>query len=257
MNIFGKIIQKTTRRFGYEIVKLKHSNISNDMEAPFPDFYESCKPFTMTSKERMYAMHKAVEYIVRKGIRGDIVECGVWKGGSSMMAAVTLRHLNDMDKDIFMYDTYEGMPTPGAMDVSFDDEPARFGYEKHLRPDGISGWCYSALEEVKHNMSLTGYPLNQIHFVKGKVEDTIPATMPGKIALLRLDTDWYQSTLHELDHLYPRLSIGGILIIDDYGHWKGARKATDEYFAARNVTPFLSRIDYTGRLYIKCDHAES
>jgi hypothetical protein len=88
-------------------------------------------------------------------------------------------------------------------------------------------------------------------FIKGKVEETIPGTLPKEISLLRLDTDWYESTLHNLVHLYPLLRKGGILILDDYGHWQGARKATDEYFARENIIPFLSRIDYTGRLYVK------
>jgi hypothetical protein len=85
----------------------------------------------------------------------------------------------------------------------------------------------------------------------GKVEDTIPADIPEKIALLRLDTDWYESTKHELIHLFPRLQKGGVLIIDDYGFWKGARKAVDEYFAENNIQILLNRIDDTGRMAIK------
>ena len=86
----------------------------------------------------------------------------------------------------------------------------------------------------------------RIHFVEGKVEDTIPAHAPERIALLRLDTDWYESTRHELEHLYPRLSRGGVLIIDDYGHWQGARQAVDEYFGDAHAA-LLNRIDYTAR----------
>jgi hypothetical protein len=90
-----------------------------------------------------------------------------------------------------------------------------------------------------------------VNLVKGPVESTIPATIPDQLAILRLDTDWYESTKHELDHLYPRLVSGGILIIDDYGHWQGARQAVDEYFARQNLKPLLSRIDYTCRIMIK------
>ena len=78
-----------------------------------------------------------------------------------------------------------------------------------------------------------------------------PAASPPSIALLRLDTDWYESTYHELVHLYPRLSVGGILIIDDYGYWQGARRAVDRYFAEQGTRVFLSRIDETGRLAVK------
>jgi len=107
------------------------------------------------------------------------------------------------------------------------------------------------LDEVKKNVYGTGYPQDKIHFVKGKVEDTIPGTMPNQIALLRLDTDWYQSTMHELTHLFPLLQAKGVLIIDDYGHWQGAGKAVDEYFADKQISILLNRIDYSGRIAIK------
>src|SRR5262249_25761216 len=109
-------------------------------------------------------------------------------------------------------------------------------------------WCYSGLDEVASNMRSTGYPDDLVHLVKGKVEETIPGAAPAQIAVLRLDTDWYESTRHELEHLYPRLAPGGVLIIDDYGYWAGARKAVDEYFQG---SLFLSRIDGTGRIAIK------
>ncbi len=112
-------------------------------------------------------------------------------------------------------------------------------------------WAYSALEEVKHNLLSTGYPAERISFIKGKVEETIPLNAPPQIALLRLDTDWYESTYHELVHLFPRLSSGGILIIDDYGHWKGARKAVDKYFSENKLDLLLHRIDYSGRICVK------
>ena len=99
-------------------------------------------------------------------------------------------------------------------------------------------------------MKSTGYPVGNIRLLKGKVEDTIPGTMPAKIALLRLDTDWYESTKHELTYLFPLLEKSGVLIIDDYGAWQGARKAVDEYLKD-NGTVYLNRIDFTGRLLIK------
>jgi hypothetical protein len=100
-------------------------------------------------------------------------------------------------------------------------------------------------------MAMTNYPQDKLNYVVGKVEDTIPETLPRKIALLRLDTDWYESTLHELNHLYPLLTEGGVLIIDDYGHWQGAKKAVDEYIEKNKLKILLNRIDYTGRIAIK------
>jgi hypothetical protein len=111
--------------------------------------------------------------------------------------------------------------------------------------------AYAPLDHVRDNMVRTGYPEQRIHFVKGRVEDTIPAGAPDTISLLRLDTDWYESTRHELTHLFPRLSRGGVVIIDDYGHWRGARRAVDEYFAQHGPSLLLHRIDYTARAAVK------
>jgi O-methyltransferase len=107
------------------------------------------------------------------------------------------------------------------------------------------------LEQVKEVLLATGYPKNKIHFVPGKVEDTVPGSAPDAISLLRLDTDWYESTKHELVHLFPRLARAGVIIIDDYGHWRGSRQACDEYFAENRVPLLLNRIDYTGRIALK------
>jgi hypothetical protein len=115
----------------------------------------------------------------------------------------------------------------------------------------FSVWCYSGIDEVKNNLFTTGYPKEKLFFVKGKVEDTIPGEIPSAIAILRLDTDWYESTYHELKHLYPLLNSGGVLIIDDYGHWQGSRQATDNYFSEINKPVLLNRVDYTGRIAIK------
>jgi len=216
----------------------------------YPDFDESTLailgrvlPYTMTSPARIAAVCSAVRYVEANNIPGAFVECGVWKGGSSMAAALTFTD----PRPLFLYDTFEGMTPPTNHDLRASSGTSA----AHLlrtadKSDSI--WCHSPLQEVKHNMESTGYPASQITYVKGKVEDTIPGSAPEQIAVLRLDTDWYESTRHELVHLYPRLSPGGVLIIDDYGYWAGARKAVDEYFTG---TVFLARIDETGRVVIK------
>ena len=109
----------------------------------------------------------------------------------------------------------------------------------------------ASIEEVRANLLSTGYPESRLRFVKGKVEETIPANGLDRIALLRLDTDWYESTYHEFVHLYPKLETGGVLILDDYGSWQGAREATDRYFTEAGSKPFLSRIDEAARVGIK------
>jgi len=240
-------LNKILSGFGYKIIK----DNFNEEYAEFLDLYEFCKPYTMTSVERMYALYKGVEYVVKNNIPGDFVECGVWKGGSSMLIAKTLQKFGITDRNIWMYDTYEGMVEPGEEDKDTTGEKAHDTWTK-LKKEDKSGWCVSSIEEVKNNLKITSYPFSLLHFIQGKVEETIPGDMPNdQIALLRLDTDWYESTKHELEHLYPSLVQKGVFIIDDYGHWVGAKKALDEYLINTNQTMFLNKVDYTARIAVK------
>ncbi len=212
----------------------------------FMDIYQQVKPYTLVSIERAYALYQSVAYILKNRIPGDFVECGVWRGGSCMQLALQLIQSGALDRTIWMYDTFKGMTKPGPED---GEAEKREWAAREITP-GHSDWCLSGLDEVRKNMFATGYPAGQIRFVEGPVEDTIPGNCPASIALLRLDTDWYASTLHELTQLYPLLQTGGVLLIDDYGAWEGAQKATDEYFGQQDNI-YLHRIDYTGRLLIK------
>ncbi len=207
----------------------------------------------MTGAERIFALVKAVEYIVEAGIPGDFVECGVWRGGSTMAMALSLLELKDSERTLHLYDTFAGMNAPTEVDVSLQGEPAEVEFQRTKTSDDTSTWCYSSLESVTRNVLGTGYPSNKVRFIEGKVEETIPAHIPEQIALLRLDTDWYESTKHELTHLFPRLARHGVLIIDDYGFWAGARKAVDEYLEESGAHILLNRIDGTGRIGVKID----
>ena len=202
-----------------------------DLDATDVEIIRLAKPLTMTGVERLHALVQAVRYIVRAEVPGDLVECGVWKGGSMVAAAHTLLEMGADDRALWLYDTFQGMPEPTDADVSNRGENAqeKFNAKRNKRGGG-SDWCYSSLEEVRTNLETTNYPKRLLRFVEGKVEETLPREAPNRIALLRLDTDWYESTKHELIQLFPRLSRGGVLIIDDYGYWKGCRKAVDEYF---------------------------
>lgn len=211
------------------------------------------RPFTMTSPERIAALCGAVEYVVRCGIPGAFVECGVWRGGSSMAAALTLQQLGKTDLDLYLFDTFAGMPPPTDADkVALTGEPAAAVLARSDRLTSYE-WAYAPLDDVRRNLAGTGYPPERVRLVVGKVEDTVPAHAPDPICILRLDTDWYESTRHELVHLFPRLAVGGVLIVDDYGHWSGARQAVDEYLAEQRVRMLLNRIDYTGRIGVKLE----
>ncbi|MCC6416553.1 MAG: class I SAM-dependent methyltransferase, partial [Opitutaceae bacterium] len=146
----------------------------------------------------------------------------------------------------WLFDTFEGMVEPTAEDVSCHDEAASavLAADSRVR-------CVSHLNEVVRSFETVDYPRDLVHFVKGRVEETIPAKSPESIALLRLDTDWYESTRHELVHLFPKLVRGGVLIIDDFGHWKGAKLAATEYFRELDIPVLLNRIDYTGRIAVR------
>lgn len=251
------VVGKVARNVGQWLIANSGTQVKDPALVGDPLFvklYAACSPYTMTSKERMYALYAACMHVVDTGLDGAFVECGVWKGGSAMMMAACLKSKGKTDRDIYLYDTFEGMPKPEEMDRSFTGENAQGQFETSAIDEDSSTWCYSSIDEVKRNMLSVGYPEERIHMIKGKVEESLPAQAPtGPIALLRLDTDWYSSTQQELLHLYPLLVKRGVLIIDDYGHWEGAQKAVLEYFKEHAVNMLLNRIDYTGRIGIKVD----
>ncbi|RYY39887.1 MAG: macrocin O-methyltransferase [Chitinophagaceae bacterium] len=248
MNLIDKVIEK----LGY-VRKDAAPTLGKDMsdDALFVRIAGRCQPFTMTSPERMYSLYQSVRYLIANKLSGSFVECGVWRGGSSMVMALTLQALHENTRELFLYDTYEGMSAPGAEDVDLNQNAAGQLLEKSEKSTESIIWAFASLNDVQQNLGSTGYPDGSIHYVQGKVEDTLPATLPGRIALLRLDTDWYESTYHELTHLFPLVVPGGVVIIDDYGHWQGARKAVDQYLNEQGLVPLLHRIDYTGRVFIK------
>jgi predicted O-methyltransferase YrrM len=220
------------------------------------DIVNEARLFTMTSNARIVAAIDAVDFAVRRGVPGSIVECGVWRGGSVMAMIRALQRHGVEDRDVYLFDTFTGMTKPSDADVSDYDPPALATWQESEANDQRAwDWAFAPevfnLESVRDVILATGYPEQRLHFVEGPVEDTLPAGAPESIAVLRLDTDWYESTLHELIHLYPRLSTGGVLIVDDYGHWKGARQAVDEYFSSEAEPLLLSRVDYTGRMGVK------
>ena len=207
----------------------------SDISASYLNIINAVSDYAMTSVERINALISAVDYVVDCNIEGDYIECGVWCGGSTMAAALQLLDRNNTDRQLYLYDTYEGMPAPTKFDFSLRSRSAQDKFNETKISENSSTWCFANLEDVQRTIGLTAYPIDKVTFVKGKVEDTIPAKVPEKIAILRLDTDWYASTKHEMEHLYPLLVKGGVLIIDDYGHWEGCRKAIDEYFLDNKV----------------------
>lgn len=230
--------------------RLEYPDISDPL---FAELAQKCRRHTRTlcyGAETAWALYDAIIYIATNNIPGDIVECGVWSGGSMLLAAHTLMHFGDTSRRIYLYDTFAGMPKPEAVDAGWDGTPALPTWEHYQSKGGR--WGYGGTQDhVRHVMSSSGYPEDKLIFVEGMVEDTLPACRPEAISLLRLDTDLYSSTYHELVHLYPALSVGGVLIIDDYGAFQGSRLATDKYIGENGLPILLSRINASVRLAIK------
>jgi O-methyltransferase len=215
---------------------------------------ERAFPYTMTGFARLQGLVDAVRYVERSSVPGAFAECGVWRGGSVLGMLLTLQDEGTEDRDVYLYDTFEGMTQPTEQDVSHLEQPALETWRSaEAEGEQAWGWLLGDFDEngVRNTVLSSGYPEARVHFVRGRVEETIPGTMPERLALLRLDTDWYESTRHELEHLYPRLVPGGVLIIDDYGHWEGARRACDEYFDRIGERLLLNRLDYAARIAVK------
>jgi O-methyltransferase len=254
--LIGTTLRRIRRRGGAATDGVPQKADLDGIDPADREIIERAFPYTMTGALRLEATVQSVRHCVRRDVPGDFAECGVWRGGSVLAMILTLQELGVDDRDIHLFDTFEGMTEPTELDVEKGGEPALEEWQKAQsregRPwDGMFGAHVFDEHSVRETVLSSGYPAERVHIVKGPVEETIPQQAPDALALLRLDTDWYESTRHELLHLYPRLADGGVLLIDDYGHWEGARRAVDEYFSEYAPPVLLNRVDYTGRVAIK------
>ena len=187
----------------------------------------------------------AINYILHNNIEGVIVECGV---GNGDFEHIWINELMKYDtiRDIYLYDTFGGLVKPTEYDYTCKDaqlyqmnKDEVYGtWQSHIINENINGWCYTPLEEVQQRLNSTGYPQDKLHYMVGNVMDTLQdkTTIPEKIAILRLDTDWYESSKYELEQMYDNVVLGGVIIFDDYYHWDGQRRATDDFFLSRNIS---------------------
>jgi O-methyltransferase len=226
------------RRHDYQTIQSRMF----DLEPQFLTLYEQCNQYTTSSWEVLYALYKSIQYMVTNRIPGDVVQCGVLRGGSMKLVAHALLSLGDTHRTFFLYHTVSDLPDLGAR-----MDPASNKTEDN-RPKEAK-WAYPAAG-IRETVATSGYPMEKLKLVQGAVEQTLPGMIPDQIALLRLDGAWYSSIRHEIEHLYPRLSPQGILIIDGYGNDE-ARRAVDEYFSKIEKKPLLQRIHHACRLAIK------
>ena len=203
----------------------------------FSALYRQVRGITMCSNARLRGLYSAVQRVVSQGIAGDLVECGTARGGSAALMGLTLKRL-DAERTLWVFDTFEGLPAPTGADPDFNNA------------NRWTGSCIGTLEEVTASFERLGI-LAQARFVKGLFQDTLPRTGVKKIAVLHIDGHWYESVKVCLENLYDRAVSGGVIHIDDYGFWKGARKAVDEFLARRSINVESKRLDYSGRQFIK------
>jgi len=256
--IRSPILQKAVSSIPFTVSRRQRSPSAAVNEIGFPAeatdedrrVLDEALKISMTSLERLWALRCAVRYVGSNNIVGDLVECGVWKGGSArVMAETALSSIAD-PPNIWLYDTFAGMTQPTDRDwVISTGQSATTLMEASLEQDGT--WARANLDSVRTNVEIDGYPRDKFRYVVGDVLETIPAEVPDRISVLRLDTDWFESTYHELQHLHPRVSSGGVVIVDDYGHFAGARDAVDTYFREIDFKPLVIAVDYTARLWLK------
>lgn len=255
MTLRGRVRQGL-RRAGFDVVRVAPdqppATPPGDVDEQVAATLEAVRPYTLTGPERVTALVEAVRYVVRAQVPGALVECGVWRGGSALAVLRTLVELGVHDRDVWLYDTFTEMPAPTERDVDVHGVAAVEYHAQYAEDPSVldPAYDYLPMTEVRALLLATGYPAERVHLVQGLVEQTIPGQAPEGIALLRLDTDYYTSTRHELEHLAPRIGSRGVLLVDDYGHWRGSRDAVDEWMATLPHPLLLQRIDYTARLAV-------
>jgi O-methyltransferase len=206
--------------------------------AEFSRLYRRVRKLTMCSNARLRGLHRAVRHVVAHSIPGDVVECGAARGGSAALMGLTLRQLGADERTLWVFDTFEGLPPPSAEDPDYEIAAP------------YTGSCAGSFEEVTQAFRRLGIAEHS-RLVKGLYEHTLAAAPVERIAVLHIDADWYLSVRCCLDSLYDKVVPGGVIQFDDYGWWQGARKAVDEFFAARSLAPGLLRLDYAGRQFVK------
>ena len=238
----NKVLRKIT---GYQISKPYSFLDDPRLSVGEKTIYSKVSNRTMTNSNSIANLVAATKYVNNLEIQGAFVECGVWRGGSAMAFCLSNLEQGVNTRELFLLDTYEGFSQ--VNEVDFEISNGKMASD--LLKIDTNYLCYANLDDVKIGMRETKYPTEKIHYLVGDVINTDLTLLPKEIAILRLDTDYYESTKWELENLFPLLVPGGVLIIDDYDHWNGCRQACDEYFL-EDGSIFLIQMQY-GRIMIK------
>jgi hypothetical protein len=204
------------------------------------DHYVNSDAVSMIPLARFDNIKNAIGSILRDGVPGDLIEAGVWRGGAAIFMRAALKAYGVTDRSVWAADSFEGLPAP---------DPELFPLEAKAQSGPMIQKAYHnlavSLEEVKRNFAAYGLLDDKVKFLKGWFKDTLPTAPIGKLSLIRIDGDFYESTRDSLNSLYDRLSLGGFVIIDDYGEdsWTYCRKAVDEFRSERHIEDPLIPVD--------------
>ena len=246
------LINKILKIFKVRLVFIKDHIFNHDKFEL--ENIEISKLYSMTGEKRMSYLTKSIKYIFENKIDGDFVECGVWQGGNLILMQRLIDHYGEK-KSIYGYDTFDGMTLPSEFDLDINNNKASNLLSNEKKVENLENenvWCYSGVKTVKQNFT-KHTKNNYLKLIKGDVTNTLKnnENLPKNISLLRLDTDFYESTKIEMEILFPLVVKNGLIIVDDYGHWKGQKKAVDEYLNKINFKPFMFEVDYSCRIFIK------
>jgi len=226
--VYKQLTKRTNRAFGFQ--RLPFDRAAREIGRDWPSDAE-----TMIGLKRLDNIQECVADVIRSGVPGDLIETGVWRGGATIFMRAILAAYGDTDRLVWVADSFAGLPKPSG---------------KYEADEGDPHWTYTELvvseEEVRANFERYGLLDEQVRFLKGFFQDTLADAPIERLAVVRLDGDMYESTIVALETLYPKLSVGGYLIVDDWGAVPGCRQAVEDYRRDHGITEPVVEIDWTG-----------
>jgi O-methyltransferase len=237
--LYLDLLKRSLTRFGFEdetIVPETREHTALDLERRRDGRDWPVHAETMVGMLRLDNLQQLLETVIAEDVSGDVIETGVWRGGASIFMRGVLAAHKDRTRTVWLADSFEGLPPPDAEQYPADAGDQLFTIEL----------LAVSLDEVRANFDRYGLLDDRVRFLQGWFRDTLPGAPIQQLSLIRLDGDMYESTIVALDALYPKLSPGGFVVVDDYGAIPGCKQAVDDFRAAHGIDAPLTEIDWTG-----------